>query len=132
MKRFLQKYSRLKSVWNAREKPFCAISAPRFYFKEYEADVVHYNMLKSVREAILPFSPSESLNKVIKQHVHYKPSQWPDFNNSTRSLEARGSHSCLVGRRGVSPMTMVRSPGSGPHDLAMEKARSTQEASSTL
>ena len=29
---------------------------------------------------------SKSLNKVIKQHVHYKPSQWPDFNDSMRSF----------------------------------------------
>ena len=53
-------------------------------------------MLKSVREAaglgsppaIFTTNTSESLNKVIKQHVHYKSSQWPDFNDSMRSLGA--------------------------------------------
>lgn len=53
-------------------------------------------MLKSVREAaglgsppaIFTTNTSESLNKVIEQHVHYKSSQWLDFNDSMRSLVA--------------------------------------------
>ena len=93
---FDQKLSRLENVWNAREKPFCGVSAPRFYqyFKEHKADVVRYNMLRGVREAAGLGSPpsifttniSESLNKVIKQHVHYKPSQWPEYNEKMRSF----------------------------------------------
>ena len=85
------------------------MSAPRFYknsthlaisvmmwfeyFKEHKAHVVRYNMLRGVREAAGLGSPpsifttniSESLNKVIKQHVHYKPYQWPEFNENMRS-----------------------------------------------
>lgn len=93
---FDQKLSRFENVWNVREKPFYGISAPQFYqyFKEHKADIVHYNMLRGVREAAGLGSPpsifttniSESLNKVIKQHVHYKPSQWPEFNEKMRSL----------------------------------------------
>ena len=93
---FDQKFSRLESVWNTREKPFCGVSAPRFfqYFKEYKVELVRHNMLRSVREvaglgsppAIYTTNTSESLNKVIKQHVHYKLSQWPEFNDSMRSL----------------------------------------------
>ena len=63
------------------------------FFKEHKADVVRYNMLRGVCEAaglgsppIFTTSISESLNKVIKQHVHYKPSQWPEFNENMRNL----------------------------------------------
>ncbi len=95
---FDQNFARLETVWNAREKPFSGVSAPQFYqyFKQHKADAVRYNMLKGVREAaglgsppaIFTTNASESLNKVIKQHVHYKASQWPDFNDSLRSLVA--------------------------------------------
>ncbi len=88
--------ARLESVWNAREKPFCGHSAPRFfhYFKEHKADAVRYCMLKSVREAAGLGSPpsiyttnaSESMNQVFKRHVHSKPSQWPEFNDSIQRL----------------------------------------------
>lgn len=79
---FDQKLSRLESVWNAREKLFCGVSAPQFY-QEHKADVVHYNRLRSIRQAVGLGSPpsiftmniSESLNKVIKHHAHFKPSE---------------------------------------------------------
>ena len=72
------------------------MSAPRFYHLrlKHKADVVCYNMLRGVREAAGLGSPpaifttniNESLNKVIKQHVHYKPSQWPQFNEKMPDL----------------------------------------------
>ena len=93
---FNKKLLMLESIWNEREKQFCGTGGPRFYkyFKQYKADVVSGNMLKGVHEAAGLGSPpsifttnmSESLNKVIKQHVKYKASQWPKFNDSLRTL----------------------------------------------
>lgn len=93
---FDQQLARLEKVWNEREKPFCGASCPRFYhyFKQHKSDAVRYNMLTGVREAAGLGSPpsifttnmSESLNNVIKQHVHYKASEWPEFNNNLKRL----------------------------------------------
>ena len=103
-----QKLSGLESVWNVRETSFCEVSAPRFFncFKKHKADAVKYNVFKSVRELAGFGSPSfifttkESLNKIIKQHVHHNPSQWPDFNDSIKGLVAAKwenvIHACLV------------------------------------
>lgn len=51
-------------------------------------------MLKSTQESaglgsppsIFTTNTSESLNKAIKQHVHFKPSEWPEFNNKMKNL----------------------------------------------
>ncbi len=93
---FNQSLARLEPIWEAREKPFAGASCPRFYqyFKQYKANEVCYNMLAGVREAAGLGSPpsifttnmSESLNNVIKQHVHYKSSEWPEFNRSLKRL----------------------------------------------
>ena len=93
---FDQTFARLEKIWNLREKPFSSVSGPRFYqyFKQYKADAVRFNMLRGIREAAGLGSPpsifttnmSESLNKIIKQHVQFKASQWPEFNRSLRSL----------------------------------------------
>ena len=90
---FNKKLLMLESIWNEREKQFCGTGGPRFYkySKQYKADG---NMLKGVHEAaglgslpsIFTTNMSESLNKVIKQHVKYKASQWPEFNDSLRTL----------------------------------------------
>jgi hypothetical protein len=50
-------------MWNEREKPLCGVSAPQIfqYFKEYKAEVVRYNMLKSVGEAAGLGSPTSIL-----------------------------------------------------------------------
>ena len=78
---------RLEDIWNLREKPFCGNSGARFYkyFKQYKADTVRFHMIRGVREAAGLGSPpakfttntSESINKMIKQHVQFKASQWP-------------------------------------------------------
>ena len=67
---FDQKYSRLENVRNAREKPFCGVSAPRFnqYFKEHKADVVSYNMLRDVREAAVLVPLLLSLQLILVNH----------------------------------------------------------------
>jgi hypothetical protein len=93
---FDQQLARLEIVWNEREKPFSGASDPRFYhyFKQYKADAVRYNMLTGVREAAGLGSPpsifttnmSESLNYIIKQHVQYKSSEWPEFNSNLKRL----------------------------------------------
>lgn len=64
---FDQKLSRLESVWNAREKSFCGVSAPQFYqyFKEYKADVVRYNMLRGIWEAAGIGSPPSIFTQQI-------------------------------------------------------------------
>ena len=100
VREFDQQLARLETVWNEREKPFCGGSNPRFYhyFKQHKADAVRYNMLTGVREAAGLGSPpsifttnmSESLNNIIKQHVHYKASEWPEFNaNLKRLIDAK-------------------------------------------
>ena len=51
-------------------------------------------MLRCYREAVglgcspVPFSTnaSESVNAVVKQHVQYKASNWPEFNKKLRKL----------------------------------------------
>ena len=93
---FDQQLARLEVVWNEREKPFCGLSDPRFYhyFKQHKADTVRYNMLAGVREdaglgsppSIFTTNMSESLNNTIKKHVHYKASEWPEFNTSLKRL----------------------------------------------
>ena len=95
---FDQQLAMLEVVWNERENPFSGASDPRFYhyFKQYKADAVCYNMLTGVREAAGMGSPpsifttnmNESLNYVIKQHVHvqYKASEWPEFNSNLKQL----------------------------------------------
>ena len=97
---FDQQLARLETVWNEREKPFCGPSDPRFYhyFKQHKADAVRYNMLTGVQEAaglglppsIFTTNMSESLNNIIKQHVHYRASEWPEFNaNLKRLIDAK-------------------------------------------
>ena len=93
---FDSKLDALEGVWNAREDPYCGKAGPQFYryFKQYKAPVVRHNMLRCYRETVGLGSPpaayttnaSESVNAVIKQHVQYKASRWPEFNEKLRKL----------------------------------------------
>ena len=93
---FNSKLDTLETVWNAREDPYCGKGGPQFYryFKQHKAPVIRHNMLRCYREAVGLGSPPaayttnacESVNAIIKQHVQYKASRWPEFNEKLRKL----------------------------------------------
>ena len=77
-------------------------------------------MLKGVREAAGLGSPpaifttnmSKSLNKVIKQHVKHKASQWPEFNDSMSCLVS-AKHEEVI--RAISGQGQYRLQAQYPH-----------------
>ena len=93
---FDSKLDSLETIWNSCEYPYCGKGGLQFYhyFKQYKAPVVKHNMLRCYREAVGLGSPptpyttnaSESVNAVIKQHVQYKASCWPEFNEKLRKF----------------------------------------------
>ena len=129
---FNSKFDALEAVWNAREDPYCSKDGPQFYryFRQYKAQAVRHNMLRCHREAVGLGCPpaayttnaSESINALIKQHVHYKASLWPEFNEKlrklidskheemVRSLSGRGLYrlSALYSQLGVEPELWLR------------------------
>ena len=93
---FDSKLDTLEATWNAPEEPYCGRGGPQFfrYFEQHKGLVVCHNMFRCYRETVgLGSSPaayttnaSESVNAVIKQHVQYKASHWPEFNEKLRKL----------------------------------------------
>ena len=84
----------VKVLWDEREKPFAPTSGPQFHrhFVQYQADVVRYHMRKDLRESAGLGSPpskfttnaSESIIAAIKRKVHFKESEWPEFNKEMK------------------------------------------------
>ena len=97
LEEFDESLTRLKSLWDLREKPYAPSSRPRFfhYFVQYQADVIRYHMRKDLRESVGLGSPpttfttnaSESINAAIKRKVYFKKSGWPEFNENMKHLK---------------------------------------------
>jgi len=94
LQEFDERLENVKVLWDEREKPFAPTSGPRFHrhFVQYQADVVRYHMRKDLRESAGLGSPpskfttnaSESINAAIKRKVHFKESEWPEFNKEMK------------------------------------------------
>ena len=87
---FDSKFDALEAVWNAREDPYCSKEGPQFYhyFKQYKAQVVRHNMLRCYSGLGCPPAAytTNASESIIKQHLHYKASLWPEFNEKLRKL----------------------------------------------
>ena len=96
LKEFDVRLENCRNTWIAREARYLREGQITFYdyFWTYYADVIRHTMLKDLGISVgLGFPPTiyttnaiESLNAVIKRKIHYKETEWPEFNDQLKEL----------------------------------------------
>ena len=96
---------RCREIWLARERPFVREGQLSFfdYFNKYYANVVRHSMLKDMRisaglgnpPSIFTTNSSESINAVVKRKVHFKETEWPQFNQELKKIVNEMHQECI-------------------------------------